>query len=350
MSNRYTSAAAAVAFFVLATPADPEGGSAVRDRPPTWHIVPPPEPVPPPGSPGDCVLKLMPERPHDYPNPDAFERWGPNMIVGTLLNAYARKDVAALGQSLAEGFRFDSDDPDFRSAFPSGFSRNDEIESAGHLFADADSIRIHVGSWSGCRVSVEFAQVATPYGKGPLRWPALGGRVLLQDVTLCVWLRNGTRIVTGPATDEFVVVRANRLPAAAFDRTVKERMHDLDVTYRVARWTEHVPAAAEPKRGEPDSTMLAHGAHDSPPAELALRPLESPARGALRLALALPTREPARVEMYDVAGRRVSAWEIPSGPARTVNLTPDDATPAGVYWLRLAQGTRVARAHVVLLK
>jgi hypothetical protein len=92
---------------------------------------------------------------------------------------------------------------------------------------------------------------------------------------------------------------------------------------------------------------------DVPRWELALeraRPNPSP-RGALEGAFTLPDASPARLELLDVAGRRMAAHDVGSlGPGRhVVTLAREGSLPAGAYVLRLTQhgNQRVARAVVL---
>lgn len=76
-----------------------------------------------------------------------------------------------------------------------------------------------------------------------------------------------------------------------------------------------------------------------------------PARGPLTVRFSLPSAMPARLELIDVSGRRVSVREVGSLGAgtHTITLGRDGALRSGVYWLRLAQGGRgVSRKAIVV--
>jgi hypothetical protein len=80
-----------------------------------------------------------------------------------------------------------------------------------------------------------------------------------------------------------------------------------------------------------------------------LRP--NPARGSdLHVSFSLPDAGPARLELIDVAGRRVATRDVGALGAGThvEPLQTDSKVPAGLYWLRLTQGNRslVTRAVV----
>ncbi len=77
----------------------------------------------------------------------------------------------------------------------------------------------------------------------------------------------------------------------------------------------------------------------------------SPARGPVTLAFSLPVTGETRIELYDVAGRRV--WDRTTasrvaGPQRaTIDAHTMNALPAGVYLARVVTGTLVAKGRVV---
>ena len=81
-----------------------------------------------------------------------------------------------------------------------------------------------------------------------------------------------------------------------------------------------------------------------------LRP--NPAVDDLVVSFSLPSAEPARLEMFDLAGRRVLAWEVGSlgAGAQRLNLSHGVRPPAGIYSLRLIQGERRAVARAVVMK
>ncbi len=85
---------------------------------------------------------------------------------------------------------------------------------------------------------------------------------------------------------------------------------------------------------------------------LAIEPVwPNPARGAFRVSFALADAAPARLEVVDLAGRRVEtrALSATSGAGRVV-LGGDRPLPAGVYLVRIVQGGRVATARAVVLR
>ena len=74
--------------------------------------------------------------------------------------------------------------------------------------------------------------------------------------------------------------------------------------------------------------------------------------GDLNVAFSLATRAAGTLELLDVTGRRVAWRELGSLAAgsHVLRMSETAAISPGVYWLRLAQGTRVATARVALIR
>ena len=86
--------------------------------------------------------------------------------------------------------------------------------------------------------------------------------------------------------------------------------------------------------------------------QLALAGFRSnPARDDLSVALSLPDASPARLELFDVGGRRIAAREVgPLGAgSHVVTLGDGPRLAPGVYVLRLSQGGRSLTARAVVL-
>ncbi|OGU00770.1 MAG: hypothetical protein A2W29_13505 [Gemmatimonadetes bacterium RBG_16_66_8] len=93
------------------------------------------------------------------------------------------------------------------------------------------------------------------------------------------------------------------------------------------------------------------------PGELALAPLRpNPAHGELALRYALPAKMEARLEVFDIAGRRVrtlaSGVQAPGWHEAKWNGRSDGGDPvgAGIYFVRLKASGRVFRQHLVWLR
>ena len=144
----------------------------------------------------------------------------------------------------------------------------------------------------------------------------------------------------------------------------------LQSTYTVSSYCLSIATADLNGDGMPDVAVAGYGTKvvdilfgdcppvagvDDPAAPLSLvlggaRP--NPASGrALRVDFTLPSSEPARLELFDVAGRRMLAREVGSlGPGpHTVDLATGRRIPAGFYVIRFSGRGAVRTARVAVL-
>lgn len=85
---------------------------------------------------------------------------------------------------------------------------------------------------------------------------------------------------------------------------------------------------------------------------LAVRAVPSTAWDSPEVEIALPSAKPARIELFDVSGRRILAQRVGStgvGEHR-VALRPARRLASGVYLVRLVQGSRSASAKLILAR
>jgi hypothetical protein len=87
-------------------------------------------------------------------------------------------------------------------------------------------------------------------------------------------------------------------------------------------------------------------------ASLSLAPGSNPALGSFNVSFSLPDARPARLELYDVSGRRVLAREVGAMGAGThvIRLGETSQLASGVYWLRLVHPTKTLVARAALLR
>jgi hypothetical protein len=90
----------------------------------------------------------------------------------------------------------------------------------------------------------------------------------------------------------------------------------------------------------------------SPSAALALQVSPNPASGPFGISIASPSAEPARLEMFDVRGRRVLSRDIGAlaASARRLEIGNAKDYPSGVYYLRLTQSGRSTSSRLVLVR
>jgi hypothetical protein len=83
----------------------------------------------------------------------------------------------------------------------------------------------------------------------------------------------------------------------------------------------------------------------------ALEPPANPAIGGrVSVSFTLAESDAARLELLDVNGRRVAARDVAGAGRHEVTLGEGQRVPPGVYFVRLTQGSRVARARLTVLE
>ncbi len=99
-----------------------------------------------------------------------------------------------------------------------------------------------------------------------------------------------------------------------------------------------------------DEGTLAVGGSDAN--GLSLLGTANPARGNLRVSFSLADARPARLELLDLAGRRVRDADVTAfGPGRHgVDLARESMPAPGMYWVRLSQGGRAITKRVAVIQ
>jgi hypothetical protein len=87
-------------------------------------------------------------------------------------------------------------------------------------------------------------------------------------------------------------------------------------------------------------------------AALRLAVWPNPARGDARLAFHLPTREPAHVDVFDIAGRRVAGADLGllEPGFHTVAVPGAAALRSGIYLARLVEGAHATVRRFTFLR
>lgn len=127
-------------------------------------------------------------------------------------------------------------------------------------------------------------------------------------------------------------------------------MWDMPISDAVGILYVNGPRAPRTLRLPRSAGPLATQAIDLGPGLHAIHP--NPARGSVVVSCALARRDPATLELYDLAGRRVMHEPLGGGAAgaRTLRLEFPPGLRAGVYWLALRQGTMTSSMRITVLK
>jgi hypothetical protein len=94
--------------------------------------------------------------------------------------------------------------------------------------------------------------------------------------------------------------------------------------------------------GDQDPTVL--------PVALGIRRTSPLGEWPIMFDIALPSREAARVLMFDLSGRRVFERRLSVAAPGTRRFVLEDKVAAGVYWLRVLQGGQEAGEEIVAFR
>jgi hypothetical protein len=247
---------------------------------------------------------------------------------------------------LTADYRFVFGDPELEAQYPNGFSREDEIASADHLFHGfVNAAGVYRPRAQTIQVDLGELAVATDPEKPEST--ASYQVVTSPAVHLLLTFPNGQRMEVTHAAHEFHVVRGEAAVLSA------GQIADEDHWY-VRRWIEKGDAISAVK---PDSATALRAAAapltpPAPPRVLAVLQHPNPAVWPLAIELSIPGRATAEVGIVDVAGRMVARRQLAASEPGTrrvdfgagVKLTP------GVYWIRAVQGNRIASSRLVVIR
>ena len=128
----------------------------------------------------------------------------------------------------------------------------------------------------------------------------------------------------------------------------------------VRRWLEDVSGVREALTqrqgdcGEPQAPSpgpRVEAAQMSTNVALGIRPLTNPACARLTVACDLPAAGSARIEVYDVSGRRVNTRDVRAAEPGRMSVDAGAGTKLrpGAYWVRLSQGSRSPVTRMVMV-
>jgi len=257
----------------------------------------------------------------------------PLLAVIALFRAFEHGDVEGYVGVMSDDYRFDSDDPAFRTMHARVYGREDERAFMTHLFRGGG----HAPDGAALPTAVSVTDE-----QGPLWIEARG-----VDATHAI--AHVRRY--GPV---LVLSDSGTLALGASDNVMQLRFEGG--RWRISDWQEHVgvPAAGDSARlagtpragaGDPASAV----GLDAIPA-LSLRPIAGSTGGEMAFALAAPVAG-GTLELFDLQGRRLAIRGLGDLPAGTRRVTlPAALLASGVYWARVVQAGQVASTRVVWLR
>ncbi|TMQ55934.1 MAG: hypothetical protein E6K72_05800 [Candidatus Eisenbacteria bacterium] len=260
-----------------------------------------------------------------------------------LLASYRLERLDDYAPLLLPGFRFFFGDSASRAAYPEGFTRVDELASARHLFegfTDASGVRHPAAR------SIESSLDTVCVGSEPEEPDSAAQYqvVVACGLRLHIEFDDDTELDVGPACHEFHFARGD-VAARGPDQP-----GDADHWY-LWRWVESSSCEAMATARALASRSPALEAAAGSPGPPRILSVPNPAHGVVSVSVRLTGREPARLIMFDVAGRRVLDQDLgaPGEAVSRFELRGTAGLPAGLYWLRATQGGRIGPAKAVVL-
>ena len=277
---------------------------------------------------------------------------GPQAALERLADGYRDLSPDSVAASLTADYRFHASS-DSLPGFVWGSSRDEEmrlvrgvmrgvIRDGDTLMAPADSVGMILDG-IGEGVDPEHPDSVLHYRVLTVRRFEYGWRT-----------SRGMRFSTRSNLHVFHVVRgdvAQLLPDQPPD----------SLRWYVRRWLEDISGFnaelqnREGACGEPPAPVpgprSAGGQTPAVPTALAVHTLRNPACSKLEVRCDLPGMEPARVEVYDVTGRRVNRRDVDVAAAGTLTIEAGRGARIypGVYWVRIGQGLRQPVTRMVVV-
>lgn len=268
----------------------------------------------------------------------------PKRAVEALGKAYSNRSTRAFEGLLAADYRFHFSDGDSAGVgYVNGLGREAEVRSARELFEggsndgriqQADRIVVTVG---------EMEEGPDPEHPDSLSHYRV---VTAHRMSFEMYFTASDTLMNLPADQIFFLVRGDvalRMPGQP----------GLSNRWYIRRWLEnvrHLEEALASTDGQCEETTTA--GMPTLAVALGLRALDSPLCSTLKLACDLPGAEPATLEVFDVAGRRMAKRElVPTSAGSTIQVEAGSGMrfAPGAYFLRLTQGNRAPSRKMVLV-
>jgi len=263
----------------------------------------------------------------------------PMHAVKRFLVSFVTQDTVALGKLVTEDFQLSSRDSAFASRFPVGLSRAALLDSVTRLSSVANR------GTHGCPVPslAVFGEFPDTSLDSPPRLAAAARRFVIP-------MKFAMHEVSYSETHERV-----RLTPCAFmlvrgdSARVSHASPGNAAHWYVAEWSMGDSAL----RSLADNAASPGRALSSSTRGLELKLLRNPYFGTqpIEYEVMLPTSTTARLELFDVAGRKLLdhrlSFDVPG--SRRLKLERP-RLPAGVYWLRVRQAARQATEKLIVLE
>lgn len=270
----------------------------------------------------------------------------PIQSVRAFADAYTQRSLEKLAGLLAGDFHFTTSDARM-AALIHEVSRERELQVASNIFNGhiqdgkvvmpaADSVLFTVDGFT------ENADPEHPDSTGHYRV------VAVTRFATIIKVPDRKDFMSVPALHVFHVVRGDAAVLASGQAADSTRWY-------IRRWLEDVSGLAtalgqvEGDCAQADSAVAAKALATLP---FGIHPLGNPACPALDIACDLPAAGPARIEVFDVMGRRLQQKDFDVAAPGTMKLQAGAGVhlAPGAYWVRLTQASRHSTRMVVVAR
>lgn len=250
----------------------------------------------------------------------------PAHAVKSFLLSFATQDTLRLRSLITQDYRFFSDDPVFQKRYPSGLDADGQIDSICRIPPTPPG----VSSSGTLFLRAEFPDTDVVADRPPLA--STQAYVPIRKMEFGIFAEQAHINLSRDSSFVFVLVRGNvaRLaPGAAADpnRWFVSAWHSAALDSEAF---SVVATKAEPQFG----IFLASRPHAWP----------------LEFSVSLPDGSPARIEIFDIASRRILSRSLPARAGQQSVVFDRPILPSGVYWARLQQRALRTTTKFVLLR
>ncbi len=275
--------------------------------------------------------------PENAPTIPRTLRGSPTSAIRRAVDAYEHRSLDELASALAADYRFHFSEGDSCGlAYVNGIDRDRELENAGVMFGNVRSAKTSIRDFeSGPDPehpdSVEHYRVVIAH--------RFQFRFTLASAPKDVMLNDA-------ADHIFYLVRGDAA------QLVPGQPPSREIWY-IRRWFENAHKADSALAKMSGQCEEAVAQSIAPlPVVLGVRAVNSPLCPTLTLLCDLPTAEPSKLEVFDVAGRRMSQRElVPGAAGTTMRVEAGSGTrfAPGAYFVRLSQGRAKPVSKMVLV-
>lgn len=275
--------------------------------------------------------------PESAPTVPRTLRGSPTSAIRRAVDAYEHRSISELGSALSADYRFHFSEGDScGAAYVDGIGRERELANA----------RVFFGRLVSAKTSIRDFE-SGPDPEHPDSVEHYRAVVAHRFQFRFTFVENPKEVMMNDAADHiFYLVRGDVAQLAP------GQIPSRDIWY-IRRWFEnaHQADSALARMSGQCSDAIVQTAAPLP-VLLGIRAVRSPLCPTLTMLCDLPTAEPSRLEVFDVAGRRLSSRElVPTAAGTTMRVEAGSGMrfAPGAYFVRLSQGHAKPVSKMVLV-